>query len=96
MLPVRETYRNLRVSAAQFGRNFTESVFFSTLLLCVAGGVYPYMLCLLPVIPYLFHRRHVLDGKGLLAFVLAIAVFAIYYALLITLGWIENDILNWF
>lgn len=95
-LPVRDTYRNLRISATQFGRNFTEPLFLSTLCVCIAGGVYPYMLCLLPVVPYLFYRRHVLDGKGVMAFLLAIAVFAVYYALLVWLEWIPNDLKQWF
>ncbi len=54
------------------------------------------MLCLLPVVPYLFYRRHVLDGKGVMAFLLAIAVFAVYYALLVWLEWIPNDLKQWF
>ena len=54
------------------------------------------MLCLLPVVPYMFFRRHVLDRKGVMAFLLAIVLFAIYYSLFVWLGWIPNDLKAWF
>ena len=88
VLPVREAYRSLRISATQFGRNFTEQIFLSTLLLTIAGGVYPYILCLLPLPLYLFYRRHILDARGVWAWALAIAIFALYYFVLKSLHWI--------
>ena len=89
-LPVREAFRSLRISATQFGRDFTEQIFLSSILLTIAGGVYPYILCLLPLVLYLFHRRHILDARGVWAWLLAIALFCLYYGLLIRLGWISN------
>ena len=90
VLPVREAYRSLRISAAQFGRDYTEQVFLSTLLTTVAGSIYPYLLSLLPGVLYLFYRKHILDTKGVLAFVTALLIVALYTYLLIRVGWIVN------
>lgn len=90
VLPVRETYRSLRISATQFGRDYTEQMFMSSLLLAVAAFIYPYFVFLLPVLPYLFYRRHILDAKGMWAFLLAVAVVALYGWIVIRLGWIKE------
>lgn len=89
-LPVREAYRSLRISATQFGRDYTEQVFLSSLLMSVAGAVYPYFVFLLPLVPYLFHRRHILDAKGVWAFLTAVAVVALYLWIAVRLGWTQN------
>ncbi|MBP5477064.1 MAG: hypothetical protein J6Y00_05200 [Paludibacteraceae bacterium] len=95
-LPVREAYRSLRISATQFGRDYTEQVFLSTLSVAVSGCIYPYLAFLLPLVPYLFHRRHILDAKGVWAFVIAVAVVALYFCIAMRLGWMANPFLIYF
>lgn len=90
VLPVREAYRSLRISATQFGRDYTEQVFLSSLLVAVSGAVYPYFVFLLPLVPYIFYRRHILDTKGIWAFLIAAAVVALYMCIIIGLGWTDN------
>ncbi len=95
-LPVRETYRSLRISATQFGRDYTEQVFLCTLSVSVAGCIYPYLVFLLPLVPYLFHRRHILDTKGVWAFLIAVSVIALYFFIVVRIGWTDNPFTVYF
>ncbi|MCR4663850.1 MAG: hypothetical protein K5660_00610 [Paludibacteraceae bacterium] len=96
VLPVRESYRSLRISATQFGRDYTERVFMSSLLVSVAGCIYPYMTFLLPVVPYLFLRKHIFDVKGFWAFVSAIAIVAVYFCIAVRFSLTDNPFLIYF
>ncbi|GEM_PF-1700252 len=96
VLPVREAYRSLRISATQFGRDYTENVFLCSLLVAIAGSIYPYLLSLLPVALYLFYRRHILDNKGVLAFITAVLIVALYTFIIIRLKWVQNPFILYF
>jgi len=84
-LPVRKARRLLRTGDI-WNKGTVEEVFLSSLLVSIAGAVYPYAIVFLPVVWWLFGRHHLLGGKGLLASLTAVALVALYYALAVFLG----------
>jgi hypothetical protein len=89
-LPVRKAKRLLRTGDI-WNKGAVEEVFLSSLLVSVAGAVYIFAIVFLPVVWWLFGRRHLLDGRCFLASLTALLLVAIYYALFVFLGVIRFD-----
>lgn len=83
--PVRSAYRLLRTGDI-WNKGTVEEIFLSSLLVSLAGACYIYALVFLPVVWLLFARRHLLNVKGLLASLTAVALVALYYALAVFTG----------
>lgn len=64
--------------------------------MAIAGSIYPYLAFLVPIVLYLFSRRHILDTKGVLASIIAILIVALYTFILIYLKWVENPFTLYF
>ncbi len=77
VFPVRKAYGMLR-NGDVWVRGTVEEVFLSSLLVAVAAAVYPFAGVGIPVLWYVFVRKHLISGKGFCASLIAIFLVALY------------------
>lgn len=81
-LPIRKAYRLLRIGDI-WNRGAVNEIFLSSLLIGLAGAIYPFAIVGIIGIWYAMGRKHMLGRKEFLASLMAIATIAIYYGLVV-------------